>query len=114
MASRGFKTYAITLPKRGELHKIPASSAVINAVKNILGELNMFEAAKMAQCIEAAYDVGRKDGAREVFEALDDVRAAIPHQKPGRPKKKHSSSKLGSGSAQKAARGKPARRKSAG
>ena len=47
----------------------------------------MFEGIKLLDIVEAVYVQGRKDGARAVFEEIDDLKREIPHRAPGRPRK---------------------------
>ncbi|MEJ7656956.1 MAG: hypothetical protein WKF33_07995 [Thermoleophilaceae bacterium] len=48
--------------------------------------MTVYEGVKLGQLLEAAYNQGKKDGARSVFELVDDAKKEIPHRRPGRPK----------------------------
>jgi len=37
--------------------------------------------------VDALYQQGKKDGARDVFEAVDGMKKTIKHRNPGQPKK---------------------------
>jgi hypothetical protein len=51
--------------------------------------MTLYEGVRLASVLEAVYSQGKKDGAREAFDALDQgvaqVKKAIPHKRPGRP-----------------------------
>jgi|HubBroStandDraft_2_1064218.scaffolds.fasta_scaffold109060_2 hypothetical protein len=61
---------------------------VADALAEISVNMNVYQGVKLSQILEAVYEQGKKDGARSVFEALDGVRATIPHRNPGQPKKR--------------------------
>jgi hypothetical protein len=64
------------------------ASPKIAAAFKVLTELDLFSGVKMLELIEAAYNQGNKDGARKVKLQFETMMKAIPHQNPGRPKKK--------------------------
>lgn len=88
MAKRGYRTIPLSL-KRGEV-PVRASPRVADALEEIGAKMSVYEGVRLSQIVEAAYEQGRKDGAREVFERLDTslttVKGEIPHRAPGRPK----------------------------
>jgi hypothetical protein len=53
--------------------------------------MSMYHGVRLIQVLEAAYEQGKKDGARAAFDQLDTglkaAKASIPHRAPGRPKK---------------------------
>jgi hypothetical protein len=63
------------------------------ALDEIIGRLSLYEGVRLSQVIEAAYDQGRKDGARLAFAAVHDgitqAKNVVPHRSPGRPRKPH-------------------------
>ncbi|WP_110603199.1 hypothetical protein [Salinicola lusitanus] len=70
--------------------EIFATPKVSEAFEQVTEDMTLVKGVKLAQVIEAAYNQGKKDGARETFEAittgLDDAKRAIPHKNPGKPK----------------------------
>jgi hypothetical protein len=60
---------------------------VADALTEISVNMNLYQGVKLSQILEVVYEQGKKDGARCVFEAVDGVRATIPHRNPGQPKK---------------------------
>ena len=69
-----------------------ATPRVANALDEITEDMTLYHGVRLAQVMEAMYEQGKKDGAREAFSELDDklkeVKQAIPHRNPGKPKKK--------------------------
>ena len=90
MAQRGYRTIALQV-KNTEV-SIYASARVADALEQIVGEAPLYEGVKIMQILEAAYNQGKKDGAREVFDEIDGrlemARKEIPHRNPGRPRKR--------------------------
>lgn len=90
MAQRGYRT--ILLQVKNTEVSIYASARVADALEQIVGEAPLYEGVKIMQILEAAYNQGKKDGAREVFDEIDGrlqmVRREIPHRNPGRPRKR--------------------------
>jgi len=70
-----------------------ASPKIAHALKDIVGEMPLYEGVKMIQLLEAVYDQGHKDGARKAFEVITgkvkEAEKAIPHRNPGKPPKKN-------------------------
>lgn len=91
MARRGYKTIRADLTKAGET-SVYTSPRVADALEKIIEEATVYEGVKLLQICEAFYLQGQKDGARAVFEeqdqALNRIKRQIPHQTPGRPKKR--------------------------
>jgi hypothetical protein len=91
MAQRGYKTIRTDLAKAGET-AVYTSPRVADALEKIIQEATVYEGVKVLQICEAFYLQGKKDGARAVFEeqerALTRLKREIPHQKPGRPRKR--------------------------
>ena len=92
MAQRGYRTIRLELEKRDAPVPVYTSARVADALAKIRAEATLYEGVKLMQVLEAIYEQGRKDGARSAFEELEraqaQVRRRIPHQKPGRPKKR--------------------------
>ena len=82
-----------TVPLRGKkVAKVYASPKVGDALREISKDMTLYQGVRLSGVLDAVYVQGKKDGAREAFDGLDrslaDVRKAIPHRPPGRPKKK--------------------------
>jgi hypothetical protein len=90
MARRGPRAIPIELPKREVT--VYASARVADALQEVAGEMNLWQGVKLGQVLEAVYEQGHKDGAREVFERVDrelgQAKNSIKHLNPGRPRKK--------------------------
>jgi hypothetical protein len=70
--------------------KIYAGSRVSEALGEIVRNLDLYQGVRLTQLLEAAYNQGRKDGARSAFDEIDrrvaEAHRAIPHRLPGRPR----------------------------
>lgn len=81
----------VNLPDSGEV-RIYFSPKVSNALLEVTEDMTVYKGVRLGTLLEAAYSQGRKDGARQVFEEAEKsqqaLRKLIPHQNPGRPKKK--------------------------
>jgi len=65
--------------------EIYAGEKIAHALKD-LQNLDLYKGAKLIELVEATYDQGKKDGAREVRDGFEKMMHEIPHQNPGRPK----------------------------
>jgi len=81
------------VPIQGSNVEIFAGIRVAHALKE-LQNLDIYQGAKLIDLVEAAYDQGKKDGARTVRDAFDKVIEGIPHKNPGRPGKKKKRNQL--------------------
>ena len=67
-----------------------ASPKILTALNDIAKDMTLYHGVKLEQVIEAVYDQGKKDGARNAIEKIQEsVRQTvdvIPHLNPGRPK----------------------------
>lgn len=88
---RGPRLIEVDLPKEGNV-KIYANATVADAVEEVTEDMTLYKGVKLATVIEAAYEQGRTDGRREVFDELEKVkkRPEFKHTNPGRPRKKKS------------------------
>jgi hypothetical protein len=88
---RGPRLIPVELPQRGRV-SIYAGVAIERALREVTSDLNLYQGVRLGQVLEAAYEQGRKDGAREAFEMMDsglnDAKRAIPHRNPGRPQRR--------------------------
>lgn len=87
---KGYRTIRIGT-KKGAI-SILTSAKLARALEELAPTMTLYHGVRLSQLLEAAYWQGRKDGARETFDALDqrlaEAKKAIPHLPPGRPKKK--------------------------
>ncbi len=92
MVTRGYRTIAVELPRSGASVSVYTSARVADALATITADLPLYEGVRLVQVLEAVYNQGKKDGAREAFQALDqrvaEVKRSIPHLNPGRPTKR--------------------------
>lgn len=88
MAQRGYRTVALPVKKQTEQVAIRMSPRRADALERMIGDLSLYDGVKLLDIMEAVYDQGRKDGARAVFELVDEAKKEIPHRPPGRPKKR--------------------------
>lgn len=56
-------------------------------MKEISEDMSLYHGVRLSQVLEAAYEKGKKDGAHQVFEKVDGLKATISHRNPGQPKK---------------------------
>jgi hypothetical protein len=73
---------------KGQKVSLYAGRSVAEAFQAIAKDLNLYAGVRLTQFLEVLYEQGKKDGAHEVFGQVDDLKAKISHQNPGRPKKK--------------------------
>ncbi len=83
-AARGYRT--ITVELKNQSVSVYTSPKVADALEQLSSSMTVYEGVKLGQLLEAAYNQGKKDGARSVFELVDDAKKEIPHRRPGRPK----------------------------
>ena len=90
-AKRGYKVVKIE-PKGAKQITLRTSSAVQNAYKHLREseDLSVYDFTRVLTLIYASYAQGKKDGARAVFDRIDEdlaaAKADIPHRLPGRPR----------------------------
>ena len=58
------------------------------AVEELTRDMTIYHGAKLSQVAEEIYKQGKKDGARSVFDAIDQLKEEIRHRNPGQPKKR--------------------------
>lgn len=71
----------------GKHVKVYASAKIRDALDHITTNMALYDGVRLAQVLEAVYKQGCKDGARNVFAKIDDVKKLVPHRRPGRPSK---------------------------
>lgn len=60
---------------------------VAHALRAVSEDMDIYRGVKLGQLLEFVYDQGKKDGARFVFDSVDELKKVIPHRNPGQPKK---------------------------
>lgn len=88
---RGYRTISLQLSSTTSA-SVFTSPRTADALRAIIAKSSLYEGVRLAQILEAVYLQGKKDGAREAFAELDtrvaEVKRLVPHQRPGRPRKK--------------------------
>jgi len=82
------KSVKTVIHLKGEKVPIYAGRSVLEAFHVISKDLNLYDGVRLTQFLEVLYEQGKKDGAREVFGRVDELKAGISHQNPGRPRKR--------------------------
>jgi hypothetical protein len=80
-----FRKAEVVLPN-GPL-TIYAGEKTRNALKEITRRMDLYTATRLELVLKAVYDQGRKDGRRELFEKVDQLKEHLNYLPPGRPKK---------------------------
>jgi hypothetical protein len=88
VSDRGPRLHEIELPKVGKV-RVYAGVRVGRALDEVTEEMTLYQGVRLSQVLEAVYEQGRRDGRREVFDALGEVqgRKELAHRTPGRPRK---------------------------
>lgn len=114
---RGYRTIKIELPRTDEIAAVYTSARVADALREITEDASLYHGVRLVQVMEAVYQQGKKDGAREAFEEVDrglaEVRSLVPHGRPGRPRKAAARKPVRRKAPRKAAPRKAASRKAA-
>ena len=76
------------VPLRKRIVPVYSGPKAAAALKELTGNMGLYEGVKFGQALEALYEQGRKDGAREVKEAFEQTMKAIPYRNPGKPRRK--------------------------
>ena len=68
-----------------------ASPKVSKALDEITNDMSLYHGVRLAQVMEALYEQGKKDGARNAISTLENAIAEakedVPHRNPGKPRK---------------------------
>lgn len=88
-AKKGPRAIPVELPTHGEV-TIYGNAGVANALEELETDLDVYQGVRLGQLLEAAYEQGEKNGRRQVFENMDDLKEKpeLKHRNPGRPPKK--------------------------
>jgi hypothetical protein len=81
---RGVRTNINLLDKTIAVY---AGKRVSEALTELTDKMTIYHGVKLSQILDAVYAQGKKDGARDVFDRMEDLKRAIPHRNPGHPKK---------------------------
>ena len=77
---------------KGKIIKVYAGARVSDALAEVTSDMTLYKGVRLAQLLEAFYSQGKKDGARQAFEAAGKAmrvaEQSVPHRVPGRPKKR--------------------------
>jgi hypothetical protein len=65
-----------------------AGVRVGQALHEVTEGMDLYKGVRLSQLLEAVYQQGMKDGARNVRESFEKMMDKIPHLNPGQPKKK--------------------------
>lgn len=69
-----------------------ASPRISAAIESLTEDMNLYQGVRFAQVLEAMYEQGKKDGARNAFRALEEkmreAETLVPHRNPGKPRRK--------------------------
>jgi hypothetical protein len=65
-----------------------AGVRVGTALQEVTADMDLYKGVRLVQLLEAVYQQGTKDGARNVRDSFDKMMGKIPHKNPGQPKKK--------------------------
>jgi hypothetical protein len=89
MAGNPRKT-SIVLASGNKVH-IYAGTRVSSALAEVTEDFTLTKGVRLLQVLEAVYEQGKRDGARDAFEqvrkATNDAQKMVPHRNPGRPKR---------------------------
>jgi hypothetical protein len=64
-----------------------AGTKVSEALKEVTFDMDIYKGVRLSQVMDALYQQGKKDGARDVFDRVDAVKKEVKHRNPGQPKK---------------------------
>ena len=83
---------AIQVPMKSGEVKVYASPRIAAALAEVTCEMTIYKGVRLGQLLDAVYQQGCKDGARDAIESLDakvmQIKKEIPYKNPGRPRTK--------------------------
>lgn len=65
-----------------------SGKGVGDALAALTANMKVYEGIKLSQILDAVYQQGKKDGAREVVEGFEKMASKISYRNPGQPKKR--------------------------
>ena len=90
---RSYQAVKLQITK-GKVLKLHTSESIATAVKEVkehLKQTRPYETVRFRQAFEAVYKQGKKDGAGQVFEAVDSLKTGIVHRPPSHPARRSNS-----------------------
>ncbi len=85
MGNRGYRTIRLPFSQDNQI-AVYTSARAADALEEITADMTLYKGVRLLQVMEAVYRQGKIDGARTVFDKVDEVKEAIPHRRPGRPR----------------------------
>lgn len=61
---------------------------IAQALHEVTVDMNLYKGVRLGELLQAVYEQGKKDGARQVKDSFEHMMKQIPHRNPGQPKKK--------------------------
>lgn len=77
----------INLPGERQI-SVYAGKRIRDALTELSRDMNLYHGVRFSQVLEAVYDQGMKDGARNLFEQVDGLKKTVSYRNPGAPPKK--------------------------
>jgi len=65
-----------------------AGVRVAHALQEVTCDMDVYRGVRLAQLLDAVYQQGKKDGARNVRDSFEAMMRGIPHLNPGQPRRK--------------------------
>ncbi len=79
------------IPMKKGTVAVYASPRVSEALHEVTADMNVYQGVRLGQLLEAVYEQGKKDGARNAFSAaitkMGEAQKLVPHRNPGKPQK---------------------------
>ena len=61
---------------------------IAQALHEVTVDMNLYKGVRLGELLQAVYEQGKKDGARQVKDSFEHMMKQIPHKNPGQPKKR--------------------------
>lgn len=61
---------------------------VAEAFREVTVDMTLYKGVRLGQLLQAVYEQGKKDGARQVRDGFESMMKKIPHKNPGQPRKR--------------------------
>jgi hypothetical protein len=61
---------------------------IAQALHEVTVDMTLYKGVRLGELLQAVYEQGKKDGARQVRDSFERMMKQIPHKNPGQPKKK--------------------------
>jgi hypothetical protein len=76
------------VPMSKSVVPIYAGVRVAHALHELTADMDVYEGVRLAELLEAVYQQGKKDGARDVRDSFEGMMRGIPHLNPGQPRRR--------------------------